>query len=396
MASTCARSIVRARVSDRRAGHGAPTATAAWSARKGFTLSDATGDNTLAISLLFQPRIDLTWSPGASASADTVTGGLRVRRMLVILQGSVWRRDLTYRLRFNVAAVGTVTGADGTTVSFARPTLDDARVGYKITDAFQIAVGQYKVPYLGSFANVSVHDQAFAERSPLSDGERLGGINVPGLSWARDVGGHVHGVVNKGVFEYQVGLFNGKGGNVWQPRGMGALYVARVAVAPLGGFAYTEIDLEGIAPRIGLGVTGSVNRRPVYDEAGDRDGTDDDLRFGAEARFGARHLMVWAEGHAARRDPGPGDDPTWRYGATAQASYVAGIVAAIRYSRLDPDAGDDDDAVDVVEGAVSLYLPEDDGAPIGNRARLHLTWATALPQGGPPVHQATLGAWVGF
>src|SRR5688572_16174238 len=154
---------------------GAPAeGSAGFSKKKSFAISDASGDNSLSLSLLFQPRFELTWSPGAdSDQAKLPQAGFRIRRMLVILQGSVWRKDLTYRVRFNVATFGTAVDATGAAVTVSRPGLDDARLNYRFLDAFQVSFGQYKVPFVSSFANVSVHDQAFGERMPVSDGIRL-------------------------------------------------------------------------------------------------------------------------------------------------------------------------------------------------------------------------------
>ena len=116
-----------------------------------------------------------------------------------------------------------------------------------------------------------------------------------------------------------------------------------------------------------------------------------------EVRFAARHFLFYGEGDVGFRDPGPDDGGITRYGFSAQASYIAGIVApAVRYSRLDPDVDASGDGADIVEGTLNLYLPDKEGKPVGNRARLQISWNTALPEEGPVVHQAGVGALVGF
>lgn len=368
---------------------------------RGLTASDASGDNSVAFGLSFQPRVTATVDPDpAAADTDRVAdAGLRMRRMLFTAGGKLGGR-IEYRFRVNVAGSLSFTdGADKAQVA-GRAVLDDAQVIYKIAEPLQIAVGQWKVPFT---ATQMISDTAllFPDRALAVDGFRFGGTRVDGFSWSRDAGVAVQGNDAKKFVEYSVGAFNGDGQNVF-PGDDGPLLVARVQVAPLGEMKLDEVDLAGGPPRLALAVGATHNIHPTFDDEGVEGDAERITRFGGELRFTAAGFSAQAEGLGGLAHASGADTDVASLGAYAQAGWVgaAGVGPGVRWSIVDPDLDTADDAYTQLEGVVTWFLPDpgSPGHPLGHKAKLMVSWATTLKEGDdePVAHQAQLAAVVGL
>lgn len=357
----------------------------------------AADDAPLAFGLSFQPRVTATFAgdpdaPDADALSDT---GFRVRRMLLTAQGTLADR-VDVRFRVDAARAFTFTDADGKAQQATKPLLDDAQVVVRLAEPLALSLGQWKVPFTSSQA-MSDTALLFPDRPLPVDGFKLGDTRLTGFTWSRDIGAAALGSVADKRLEYAVGVFGGDGANVWPPTDDGALVVARVQAAPLGAFAYDEVDLGRGAPRLALGASVARNTRPTYDGEGARDSADTDLRAGAELRFAARGLSFGGEALYGTATPA-GGDPVESFGAYAQVGFALpqGVAFGARWAHLDPSLDADADAVTQIEGVVDAYLPRPGGGDFGHKAQLQLAWTTSLLDGSatPLAHQAQLAVAV--
>lgn len=368
---------------------------------KGFTISDAKKENTLSLGLSFQPRYTVTLSGDPDATdADAVTNmGLRMRRMLFLASGTVYGH-LDYRFRIDAAKAFSFTdGADGTQQT-TKPILDDAQVVYRFTDAAQISVGQWKVPFSSS-QMASDTTLLMPDRPIVLDGFSAGDVKVSGFSYSRDIGAAFLGNALDKKLEYAVGAFSGDGSNVWPPADDGMLAVGRVAFAPLGEFKYDEVDIQREEARFAVGLNAGYNTKPAVDDAEAKDGADRELRAGADLRFAVKGLGLNGEVFYGSASPHDGSDPTNRLGFYGQVGYCLpqGIAPGVRFSRVDPSLDAEDDGVSQLEGVVNYYLPKADGkGNVGHKAQLQLAWTTSLADAvdHPLSHTLQLAGAVGF
>lgn len=369
---------------------------------KGFTLSDASGEDTLNLGLSFQPRLSLTLDgdPGASDAERVSDAGLRVRRMLLSANGTLYG-SLDYRFRIDAARALSFEDGAGKSQQAARPLLDDAQISLKLAPPLRISAGQWKVPFTLSQA-MSDTTLLFPDRPLPIDGAKYGDLKLSGFSWSRDAGVALLGDAADRRLELSLGAFNADGANVWPPEDAAPLWVARVAFAPLGEFKYDEVDLARGAPKLAFGLGGTLERPPIRDEDGARDGAGSDLRAGAELRFAARGLSLSGELLYGQLSADEALDPTRSLGAYAQVGYLLpiGLAPGLRWARLDPSLDGEDDGLTQLEGVINAYLPDphEKGGTLGHRAQLQLAWTTALQDGldHPLYHQAQLAAAVGF
>lgn len=369
---------------------------------RGFTISDASGDNALNLGLSFQPRYTATLSGDPEATdADGLTeAGFRIRRMLLTANGTLAGR-VSYRFRIDAAKSFSFYDADGKSQQTTKPLLDDAQVVLKIAEPFQLSLGQWKVPFTAS-QMTSDTSLLFPDRPLPLDGAKYGDLKLSGFSWSRDVGLAALGNVADKRVEYQLGVFSGDGSNGWPPSDDGALIVARAAVAPLGELKYDEVDFGRGEPKLAVGLGVSLDSTPTYDDQGGAAGSDRELRAGGELRFQAAGLSLVAEALYGRVTLPDGSDPTQTLGAYAVLGYYlpVGVAPALRFARLDPSIETEDDGLTHIEGAVNLYLPDPDkkGATLQHKAQLQLAWTTALQDGldHPLYHQGQAAVAVGF
>lgn len=374
---------------DARAGED-PTGAVRFSS-KGFTLQDASGANVLNLHFNFQPRLVVQWAgdPETPDSSRLTGSGFRVRRMQFGADGTVGR-IVGFKFQCDTARVLNFTDGSGTSQTAEAALLDDAVVSLRLADPLQIAAGQFKVPYSAQWLTAD-RSLIFPERAPTDSGVKYGGVDTAGgFSLGRDVGLMISGHAPKRVIEWQAGLFAGEGPNKWPRADNGFLYVARVAVNPLGEIQLDEADLKREKPRLSLAGSVNLNDHPAYDGDGERDGATDDLRIGAEARFAARGLTVAGEFYFGRKTDTTSavQDPVARQGFYAQAGYYlasAHVLPAVRVSRLDPDAAAQGDAVTGIEAAVNVFLPDlataEKGDDLGHAGKVQVAYGVVLAEG---------------
>ena len=344
-----------------------------------------------------QPRLTGTRSGDPDASdEDTFSDtGLRLRRALLTANGSVGG-VVQYRFRLNLAGGLAFTDADGKAQLSMRPALDDAQLTFALSEPLQLIIGQWKVPFSLSQA-MSDTSLLLPDRPVVIDGFKYGDVEIDGFGWSRDAGVALAGNVAGKRLEYAVGVFNGDGTNVW-PGDDAPLIAGRAQVAPLGEFKYDEVDLARGPLRIAVGASGSWNQHPTYGEDGAAGDPETILRLGGDLRAAVGGLSVQGEVISGTTSTADGD--TRSLGAYALAGYALpiGVAPGVRWSRLDPSAEDEDDALTQIEGVVNWYLPDTEGGNLGHKAQLQLAWTTSLLQGAdaPLSHQAQLAAAVTF
>lgn len=372
--------------------------------RNGFGITDEGESNTLWLGLRLQPRfvLSLAGDPGATDEARLEGTGFRVRRLQIMADGRL-ARIIEYKVQVDLGRFLSFTDGEGETRMAQSTILQDAWINLHLHDAFQIAFGQLKTPYVIQQVLAS-GSLVFPDSSIATDGFRYGGLRLPGFSYDRDVGVTIQGWAPRRIVEYQVGVYLGDGMNVWPPEDAGFLYAARVAAHPFGALPNDEADLARGGPRLALALSGNVNHHPLYDAEGAGAGSRLDVRVGGELRFMARGLSVTSEVFYAHATE-PGSEPARRLGAYAQASYYIArwhLLPAARYSRLDPDLDAGGDAIDAFELALSVLLPNaatpERGDDLGHFGKIvvayELDHAEALA--GPVRHLLTVGAQVEF
>ncbi len=394
------------------AGTDAPSPVVASRTEKGLTFE--VGKSKMNFDVFFQPRFTYQQSgdPDVHAPATWDGTGFQVRRMLFLANGHLTPR-LEYTFRVNFAGTKdalTSFSQDGdviafSTATFATPGLDDARLNYKVADAFQVAFGRFKVPYSGHWL-VSVYDLAFPEVSPVINGIATGGLKMDGFGYRRDTGLAITGNALERRVDWAVGVFSGDGGStaglVFPPADDGYLYTARLAVAPLGEFKMVDLDTKHGRPRLGLGVNAGFDDNPVYGHDRRLATSRTNAHLGGEVRFATSGLNLQAEVHLGRT---LGDDDAAKAsGFLVQGTYVIpdpALVPGLRFSRMDPDAETDDDGYSMAEATLAWLLPEPGAKKARdrtNRRKVQIAYALAQADGAdtPAFHQVTLAAQVGL
>ncbi len=363
--------------------------------------ADAAGDKPLTLGLSFQPRLTATLNGDPdSTDADAVSdAGLRVRRMLVTASGTMAER-VDYRFRIDAARAFTFNDLDGKSQQATRPLLDDAQLVLKLADPLKISAGQWKVPFTAS-RMMSDTTLLFPDRPLPLDGAKYGDLKLTGFDWSRDAGLALLGDLGEKRLEYALGAFGGDGQNVWPTTDEAPLWVARLALAPLGELKYDEVDFVRGAPKLAVGLGATLERTPLYDEAEALSGHVSDLRASADLRFAVAGLSLNAEAIYGQLGA-EGADPTRSLGAYGQLGYFlpVGLAPGLRWARLDPSLDAEDDGLTHLEAVLNAYLPDPakEGATLGHKAQLQLAWTTALQDGldRPLYHQVQLATAVGF
>ncbi|MCC7415987.1 MAG: hypothetical protein IT176_02515 [Acidobacteria bacterium] len=284
---------------------------------------------------------------GASAGGDRSAHDFLIRRARVAVQARP-----SERLSVTIQA-----GQDNVGASFAAPddgfTIKDAYLNYRQATAFQIAVGQFKVPFLR--ANLeSGFNQILVDRGTLSSLR-------PARQGSRDLGAMAWGNLRRS--QYRLALLDGSdqdGGDAgWRFTGR----IAQNWFASEPGLGYTGTS---------VGTTRVLQLAAQYDLQDARLDSRDDAAFGAQPR----DYRAWAiEGYW--------EQPVRRWALTTEAAWL---------DRRDDYAGR---AIDrhisgyYAQGAV--LLP---GAPSGRlqiAARRENWSATREGAGDAPATRTTLG-----
>jgi Phosphate-selective porin O and P len=367
---------------------------------KGFAISDASGNNFVNFGLNLQPRMSATFNgdPEATDAELLSDTGFRIRRALFLMNGTLAGR-VDYRFRFDAAKTVEVLDTGGKATAAAKAILDDAQVIFRIATPFEIAMGQWKVPFTASQVT-SDFNMLFPERAMPVEGFKYGDVKVSGFGWSREAGVAVLGSMAEKKLDYQLGIFNGNGTNVWPPPDSGPLVVLRLHAAPLGELKYDEADMEHGKFRVALGTGAAVNFTPAYKDNGSKIGDTRDLRINTELRVAVSGFTMQSELIYGQIFAAEGDNPAPSLGTYAQIGYVipVGVAPAFRWSRLDPSLEDDGDGLTQLEGAVSWYLPGAKKTHLGHKVKLIGAWATTLmDEADHPVnHTAMLSGVISF
>ncbi len=367
---------------------------------KGFTISDAGGNNFVNFGLNLQPRLTTTINgdPDASDAEVFSDTGLRLRRVLFNVGGTLVGR-IDYRFRLDLAKVAFVVDTSGKEQTVDRGVLDDAQIIFRIATPFAVSVGQWKVPYTATQIT-SDHHLLFPERAMPVEGFKYRDLKITGFGRSRDAGVAVSGSMADKKLDYAAGVFNGNGTNVWPAADFGPMLLFRLNATPLGEMKYDDADLTRGKLRVGLGTGVTTNFNPVYDDQGAKVGDQQDFRLNTELRLAVRGLSLQSELLYGQVFEAEGEDPAPWLGAYAQVGYVipVGLAPAIRWSRLDPSLEEDGDGVTQVEAALSWFLPGVQKVHMGHQAKLTAGWTTSLLDDAdhPISHTAVLSSIVSF
>ena len=321
-----------------------PTPTAGYD--KGFFLQSPTDPFALKINVMMQPRF--TWE-GVDEAPDEVQ--LAMKRVRLKLTGNAFSKDLTYFFQTEFGS-GSVK-------------LMDAFLDYGIVpQVLHVRLGQFRRPFSRQFVS-AVTKMELVDRA----------ITGKAFGDNRDIGFVLHDKYDKSPrFEYAVGAFNGNGygshlsghvlvdpdtgeGDITSgsfnnvPDHFHPLLIARVGYNHNGLNGYSEADLEGGAPRFGIGVAGLLD----FDADG---GDDSSARATADAMVKAYGFSATAAGYVSSTQSGGAfeDQSFEASGFMLQAGYVIleRVQPVVRWAVVFPD-GDDNDLEEIL-GGLSVYF----------------------------------------
>jgi phosphate-selective porin OprO and OprP len=321
---------------------------------KYFQFSSEDGNWTLRLKAYVQPRFTYTKVDNPGTDDDEDKGDFKVKRVDIAIEGTVIRPELEYRCEMESA-----TGSD--------LHMNDAYVNYKFANEFQIRLGQ---------GHVLFSPQAFTSSGALMFTERsLAGSAFGG---GRDQGVVFQGLLGKGKFAYNAGIFNGNGTNQSANDNNDFLYVWRVDFMPLGNMAYDE-DLGGWTDSTRLGIGAKYARNLLEPKEGhEEDGELTSDIWGLDFRFAAPRVTACAEYFWDTEKPDHVESHD------AQGYYIqAGVFVVpahwelgLRYSDVDPNRDNSDDRQREVRGGINYYFQ-------GHSAKLQLDVASKRTDVGP-------------
>lgn len=324
---------------------------------------------------------------------DTSQFDLKTARL--IAQGYAYSKDLTFKLEIDPRALASSTSQKG---------LVEASMNYKLIDAAQLKIGQFKTP----FSRQEITSDAalqFVDRS----------IVVNAFKHSYDTGAMLHGKVLNGIVYYSGGVFGGAGQTSTRTSN-NALFAARLAVNPLGDMEYSEADLNREAkPLLSFGAnyfrntlnktaaatatsTGFDNTMSNYAASGGWFYTDtlnnntfavngdkvDIDSYGADMAFKWMGLSLQGEYLLAQAQNHRTEGLRRAQGFYAQTGYTIipkTLEAAFRYSYLDPNRDKSNDHKIETIGSVSYYFNKHNLKLQGDVGNIH-SQATAA-NGGP-------------
>lgn len=216
---------------------------------KGYTLSSKDGRFSLQIRGRIQFRYDLEHYNTTGMAAKDTMQSLQVRRMRLLLQGTVFSPYVKYHLQFGFSPRDMQNDLPNEPGSIRRNPLRDARIEFDRLRDFTVWVGQFKTPFsrerMLSSANMNLVDRSTVNAEFNLDRDL--GVQV----MSKDLGGL------GGRLAYYAGVFMGEGRNSFDLTDPGMLYVGRFEVNPFGKFEdYSEGDLAR-SKKPGLSIGGA-------------------------------------------------------------------------------------------------------------------------------------------
>lgn len=240
------------------------SATAKFKAGKGLDIKSADGNFSLNLKLKGQFQSEISQSSADDAKLRTY---FLVRRLRLALGGSVFSKDIKYKLEFSFAGQELAGGqpGGGVRVSNATPATADVPVttGFVLAqapalDAYldfntardaSVRVGQAKVTY-GRERILGDSDLQTVDRS-LDDQQ---------FNLDRDLGVELRSTDFLGLdkLRYFVGIYAAEDRNATLTSSGGGdtgyLYFARVEILPMGSFEDSPVDFARSSPKLSLGL----------------------------------------------------------------------------------------------------------------------------------------------
>ena len=282
---------------------------------RGFVLRSPDRASSVRIVGLLQPQLTHSRVDGSDHDA------LFINRARVGLLGSLFSRDLQYMFVAEFAGEA--------------PKLLFLQLDYALVpDWLTLRVGQFKRPFSRPFMTLA--SQLSMIDRPSTVGAKVFGDNA-------DLGvmlhsGSAHGSGTPGRFEYALGVFAGTGpGTTTDP--IHPLVATRVGYSSQGMDPYSESDLEGGGPRIGVGVAAMVDL--------DLDADHESFASGlVDVKFEAQGFSLSSALYLGSRQAGPrwADQRLRTLGHYTQVGYVIAkrVEPVLRYSLLSATNGRDD------------------------------------------------------
>ncbi len=299
------------------------------------------------------------------------TSQFDAKKVRLIFQGYAYSKDLTYKLETDVRQLAS---------SDTRKGLVETYLNYRFIDEAQIKVGQMKTPF--SRQELTSDGQLqFVDRS----------IVVDAFKPTYDIGAMLNGKIAGGLAYYYAGIFGGAGQTSTRSTNDN-LFVARVAVNPLGDVPYSEADLDtSKKPLLSIGANYFRNTLNKTTTAGVASLDNTISNYAVASNSGWLGKGFTKTGFAAANDKldvdSYGADLAFKWlGFSLQGEYLLGqaeskftplrnllraqgyyvqtgytiipqkLEAAFRYSYLDPDRDVTNDHIVETIGAVSYYF----------------------------------------
>jgi len=315
---------------------------------------------SLRVGLLVQMRYQLSSTPDPTQESTFV-----VRMVRPALRGTV----LAPWIRFFVQP------------ELAGPSarLLDLEVDLVPHEAIGLRVGQFLTPFSRTFTT-PVPRLLFPDFAQANEVFRAD----------RDTGAMLHGAPFAGVLEYAVGVFDGnridRGGNDDERM----MYMARVAVSPLGAVSADETPHLGAHTpfRFSVGANGYLGETTLVETATDpvtgasvtTRTLEENQTAGADLQIRWETLVLQAELYyrATHLADGTERDAIGGYAHAAWMFFWPWLDVAARVSVVDSDLGSAADLQTVYEAMVTFYA-------LGNHLKLSLRYAAATSERARPM-----------
>jgi hypothetical protein len=236
----------------------------------GLRVDSADGKYGIKFGLLARMRHIGSFGGGLPADSDFSIPMLRP-----VLRGHLFGDRITYFIQAEVAGT---------------QRLLDAEFDVKIVDGVGVTFGRMLTPFTRAFLT-PVPKLQMADFGIVNDAFRI----------SRDVGFKVHAAPGRGIVEAQAGLYSGDGfkRDTTVARDINPLFVARVAVNPLGPMAYDQTpSLVGEVPfRLAIGANAYTNVVTAAPPEGETIGANERmLTLGGDVAMQSARVMLLAEG----------------------------------------------------------------------------------------------------
>ncbi|MEZ4384808.1 MAG: porin [Nannocystaceae bacterium] len=237
---------------------------------EGLKVESADGKHGIKFGLLARTRHIGSFGGGGSPDSDFSIAMLRP-----VLSGHIFGDRVRYFIQAEVAGT---------------QRLLDAEFDVKIVDGVGVTVGQMLTPFTRAFLT-PVPKLQMADFGLVNDAFRIN----------RDVGFKLHAAPGRGIVEGQAGLYSGDGfkRDTSTARDINPLFVARVAVNPLGPMAYDQTpSLVGEVPfRVAIGANAYTNVVTASPPEGEVLGANERmLTLGGDVALQSARVMLLAEG----------------------------------------------------------------------------------------------------